>query len=198
MSRNEPVTGRATRRSGAAVEAAAHAAAIELLIEGGPTAVTMEAVADRIGTSKPVLYRRWADSGALVRSALLTGAQSLITAPDTGSLRDDIRAVLTQWAASFDTPAARLYPVIVGVMAHDAEFAREFRGGVIAWRRDAMREIYRRAAARGEIDANLEVDLVSELGQAVLWHRLLITGDPVDEAFIDRVLDDVVMPLSTR
>ncbi len=39
---------------------------------------------------------------------------------------------------------------------------------------------------------------MSELGQAVLWHRLLITGDPVDEAFIDRVLDEVVMPLSTR
>ena len=83
-------------------------------------------------------------------------------------------------------------------MAHDAEFAHDFRSGVIAWRRDAMREIYRRAATRGEVDPGLEVDIVSELGQAVLWHRLLITGDPVDDAFIDRVLDEVVMPLSTR
>jgi AcrR family transcriptional regulator len=198
MSRHEPTTARPTRRSGAEVEAAAHGAALELLIEGGPAAVTMESVAERIGTSKPVLYRRWPDSAALMRSALLTSAQSLIAAPDTGTLRGDIRAVLTQWAASFDTPTARLYPVIIGVMAHDAEFAHDFRSGVIAWRRDAMHEIYRRAAARGEVEPGLAVDIVSELGQAVLWHRLLITGDPVDDAFIDRVLDEVVMPLSTR
>ena len=74
MSRHEPTTARPTRRSGAEVEAAAHGAALELLIEGGPAAVTMESVAERIGTSKPVLYRRWPDSAALVRSALLTSA----------------------------------------------------------------------------------------------------------------------------
>ena len=95
MSRHEPTTARPTRRSGAEVEAAAHGAALELLIEGGPAAVTMESVAERIGTSKPVLYRRWPDSAALVRSALLTSAQSLIAAPDTGTLRGDVRAVLT-------------------------------------------------------------------------------------------------------
>ncbi len=186
------------RRSAAQVAVAAHRATIELLIVGGPSAVTMDAVAERIGTSKPVLYRRWEDSAALVRDALLTSARALIPAVDTGSLRGDIRAVLTQWAASFSTPAAALYPVIVGIMAHDRVFAEGFRSTVIAWRRAAMRDIFVRAAARGEIDATLPIDLVSELGQAVLWHRLLITGDVVDDAFIDRVLDEVVLPLAVR
>ncbi|ALJ21746.1 TetR/AcrR family transcriptional regulator [Microbacterium sp. No. 7] len=185
-----------SRRSSAQIESDAHDATIRLLIAGGPPAVTMEAVAAAIRTSKPVLYRRWPDSAALVRDTLLTRARMLIAPPDTGTLRGDVRAVLTQWAASFTSPAAALYPVIVGVMAHDREFARGFRTTVIAWRREAMRAIYARAAERGEIAADLPVDIVSELGQAVLWHRLLITGDPVDEAFVDRILDEVVVPLS--
>ncbi|MDW4574236.1 TetR/AcrR family transcriptional regulator [Microbacterium sp. M3] len=184
------------RRSAAQVEAAAHAATIELLIAGGPAAVTMEAVAQRIGTSKPVLYRRWPDSAALTRDALLTRAKMLIPPPDTGSLRGDIRSVLTQWSASFATPAAALYPVIIGVMAHDSDFAEGFRSSVIAWRRDAMHDIFARAAQRGEVDGATPIDIVSELGQAVLWHRLLITGDPVDEAFVDRLLDEVILPLA--
>lgn len=188
--------GATRRRTSAQIEAAAQDATIALLIEGGPSAVTMDAVAARICTSKPVLYRRWADSAALLRETLLSRARSLIAAPDTGSLRGDVRAVLTRWAASFTTPQAALYPVIVGVMAHDHEFAHGFRSTVVVWRREAMRVIYERAAARGEVDPALPIDLVSELGQAVLWHRLLITGDLVDEAFIDRLLDEVVMPLS--
>lgn len=186
------------RRSGAEIEAAAHTATVRLLIEGGPAAVTMEAVAALIGTSKPVLYRRWTDSGALMRDALLSRANALMPQPDTGSLRGDIRLTLTNWAASFGTPQAALYPVVVGIMAHDHEFAEGFRSTVVRWRRQTMRQIFTRAAERGEVSPDAPFDIVSELGQAVLWHRLLITGDEIDEAFIDRILDEVVLPLATR
>ncbi len=184
------------RRSSAEVGEAARTAALSLLAEEGVGGVTMEAVAARIGTSKPVLYRRWPDAGALVRDALLSAAKYLVPPEDTGSLRGDIRSVLAGWAASFGTPQAALYPVLVGAIPHDAVLRAAFRSDIVGWRREAMREIFARAVARGEVDPGTPVDLVSEVGQAILWHRLLITGDPIDDAFIDRILDEVVLPLA--
>ncbi len=142
-----------------------------------------------------MLYRRWAGQRRAPATLLSRGAL-LIAARDIGCCAATSVPSSPGGRAAVTTPQAALYPVIVGVMAHDHEFAHGFRSTVVVWRREAMRVIYERAAARGEVDPALPIDLVSELGQAVLWHRLLITGDLVDEAFIDRLLDEVVMPLS--
>ncbi|MGW5383585.1 helix-turn-helix domain-containing protein [Nocardia sp. NPDC003963] len=60
-------------------------------LERGYANLTMEAVATRAGTSRPVLSRRWSDKNDLVHSALTdTLGRHRPTAPDTGSLRDDV------------------------------------------------------------------------------------------------------------
>jgi AcrR family transcriptional regulator len=64
----------ATRRPGRprneAIDEAALEAAIDLLIEGGVRAVTVEAVARRAGTTPPAIYRRWQSSDDLLWSAV--------------------------------------------------------------------------------------------------------------------------------
>jgi AcrR family transcriptional regulator len=64
----------ATRRPGRprneAIDEAALEAAIDLLIEGGVRAVTVEAVARRAGTTPPAIYRRWPSSDDLLWAAV--------------------------------------------------------------------------------------------------------------------------------
>ena len=185
------------RRRGAELEAAIRAAVLELVAARGAAGVTMEAVAAAAGTSKPVLYRRWPDSQALVRDTLLTMATTAIPAADTGSYRTDMLATLRGWVALFTGPTAPLLRAVIAAMSHDDVLADAFRSEVIGWRKEQMGELLARGVARGEVRADVDVDILRELAQSVLWHRLLITDDPIDDALAVRLVDDILLPLVT-
>jgi AcrR family transcriptional regulator len=182
------------RRRGAELEAAITAAVVALVVEGGPAAVTMEAVAARAGTSKPVLYRRWPDRSALLRDVLLRRATRAIPTADTGSYRTDMLAVLRGWAAVLTGPGSRVVQAVVASMVHDPEFAAAFRDSVIGWRKREMAELLARGVARGDVRPDVPVELARELGQGVLWHRFLITGDPITDDVVVQVVDEVLVP----
>jgi AcrR family transcriptional regulator len=167
---------------------------LDIVIEHGVGRVTMESVAARAATSKPVLYRRWNGRAALLRDTLVPLAMSAIPHADTGSYRGDMLAILHGWADFFASPVGVIAPAIVGAMPHDAELAEAFRDGVIGWRKEAMAETLQRGIARGEVRPDVEFEIARELGQAVLWHRFLVTGDPVTGALIDHVIDHVLLP----
>ena len=85
------------RRRGQELENALLAAAWDELNEHGYDALTIDAVAARAGTSRPVLYRRWPGKHELVRAAIGYGvALDRAAPPDTGTLRDDVLALLRQ------------------------------------------------------------------------------------------------------
>ena len=182
------------RRRGEALDAAIRAAVLELLLEQGPGAVTMEAVAAAARTSKPVLYRRWADRATLLRDTLLRTAIAAIPHDDTGSYRGDILAVLRGWAALFSGEQAAAMRAVIGAMAEDPELAEAFRAEVIGWRKREMAALLSRGIARGDVRPDVPVEIARELGQSVLWHRLLITGDPITDDLVVLLVDDVLVP----
>lgn len=184
------------RRRGEALDAAIRAAALRLLAEHGPEAVTMESVAVAAHTSKPVLYRRWPDRRALLRDTLLGTATTSIPSPDTGSFRGDMLAVLRGWAALFTGDSAQPMRSVALAVAVDPELAATFRTDVLGMRKDQMNAILARAIERGEVRADVPVDLVRELGQSVLWHRLLISGDAIDDDVVTRLVDEVLIPVT--
>ncbi|HLK95356.1 MAG TPA: TetR/AcrR family transcriptional regulator [Nocardioidaceae bacterium] len=183
-----------TRRRGRALDDAISAAVLQIVIEQGAAGVTMEAVAARAGTSKPVLYRRWRDRAALLRDTLVPLAMAVIPHTDTGSYRGDMLAVLRGWADFFASPEGVIGPTIVGAMPHDPELAEAFRRGVIGWRKEAMQQIISRGIARGQVRPDVRVDVARELGQALLWHRFLVTGDEITDDFISHVVDSILLP----
>lgn len=182
------------RRHGERLHAAIRQAVLDLVIEHGVAGVTMEAVAGRAATSKPVLYRRWPDRAALLRDTLVPLAMAAIPTPDTGSYRGDMLAILHGWADFFRSPQGAIAPAIIGALPHDAELAQAFRQGVIGWRKSAMTETISRGVSRGEVRPDVPVEVVRELGQAMLWHRFLVTGDEITDEFIDQIVDGVLLP----
>lgn len=156
--------------------------------------MTMGAVAARVGTSKPVLYRRWPNRAALLRDTLVPLAMEAIPHTDTGSYRSDMLAVLGGWAQFFASPAGAIGPVIVGAMPHDPDLAEAFRQGVIGWRKKAMEDILRRGIDRGEVRADVRVEVARELGQALLWHRFLVTGDDITPTLVEHIVDAILLP----
>ncbi len=185
------------RRRGEELDAAIRAAVLDLLRKHGSAGVTMEAVATAAQTSKPVLYRRWPDAPALLRDTLLRAATAAIPHQDTGSYREDMLTILRGWAALFTGPDGPTLRAAIATMAHDAELADAFREHVIGWRKQEMSAMLARGIERGDVRADVPVEIARELGQSVLWHRLLITGDPITDALIVALVDEVLVPLVT-
>lgn len=167
---------------------------MELVLRKGVAGVTMEAVAACAGTSKPVLYRRWPDRAALLRDTLVPLAMAAIPHTDTGSYRGDMLAILHGWADFFRSPQGVILPAIVGAMPHDPDMAAAFRQGVIGWRKQAMAETIARGVERRELRPDVPVEIVRELGQAILWHRFLVTGDAITDDLIEHIVDQILLP----
>ncbi|OBI79071.1 TetR/AcrR family transcriptional regulator [Mycobacterium asiaticum] len=184
------------RRYGAELDTAIRDAVLELVSRNGLTGVTMEAVASAAGTSKAVLYRRWPDSRALLRDTLLRTAVAAIPHDDTGSYREDMLAILRGWAELFTGPQAPAVRAGIAAAATDPELAEAFRTDVIGWRKKEMADLLARGIARGDVRADVPVEIARELGQSVLWHRLLVTGDPINDELIVQLVDEVLVPFA--
>lgn len=185
------------RRRGEALESALLEAAWDELIERGYAAFTMDAVAQRAGTSKPVVYRRWADKTELIRAAIRHGSasQAVVDDPDTGSLRGDILALAEQMNAS-------RVAVIATAGVFLGEFYREtgttladIRELILQGRESRLGRLYERAAARGEIDPAKLTPLIMELPFDLFRHQALMTLKPVPVELMAEIVDTVLLPL---
>ena len=171
------------------------AAAIELLLEHGLHAMSMDAVAERAGVSKATIYRWWPSKELLALDALATEWQ--VTAPaatrDTGSLRGDLLARLCPWLRQLrDKPYGRVVAGLVATAQADAEFAELYLERFVRPRRDAMRPVLVRAIDRGEIPANMDLEVALDLIYGPIYHRMLHGHAPLDERFARNVVDTII------
>jgi hypothetical protein len=77
-------------------------------------------------------------------------------------------------------------------MSRDPRLARAVRTGFLARRRAALKEVVERGAARGDLRADLDHELVLDVFGGPLFYRLLITGGPIDERLAEGVVDLVL------
>jgi AcrR family transcriptional regulator len=106
------------RRRGQALETALLDAAWAELTERGYDELTIDAVATRAATSRAVLYRRWPSKQDLVRATLSEHVRKdSVDAPDTGSLRGDVLALLNEANKLRVRVAVLLFTRLVGSTA---------------------------------------------------------------------------------
>lgn len=198
----EPATQRAVpRRRGRprrpTTDSAILRATIDLLTEVGVDGTTTNAIAERSGCSKGTIYRRWPSRDQLILDALRTAVQGR---------PDDIRSVVQhvqtpgspvhvaaqRGAKIFETTIFReVFPTIARELLSGGAIGRQFRADVFQPIRAASIVRLREAMDRGEIDANVDPDLVYDLIYGGLLYRTLL-GDPLDET-VAKALADTVM-----
>lgn len=184
---------------GAAREEAIMSATLDLLGEVGYDRMTMDEVAARARASKATIYRRWPGKAELVVAAVRNRAGGPATPPpDTGNLRDDLLAVLTAMRASLTGQDAPLILGLIIAMRRDPELARIVRGQVIDDKGEVFGAVLDRAVARGDLPAGVEHALFVEISSAMLFSRLFVTGQPLDDEFLRHLVDEVLLPLLER
>ena len=171
--------------------AAVVAATLQLLRDRGIGGTTMEAVAERSGVAKTTIYRQWPDQPSLVMDAISSTLREP-PLPDTGSLRDDLVALLTGLAGALHhSPAAALMPALIEAAERDPAFAALHRTEA-THRHRVVRQVIVRGIDRGELPGDTDVDDLLDLLTGPLFYRRWVSTGAVDGAFAMRVVDVVL------
>jgi AcrR family transcriptional regulator len=173
------------------------AAVLELLAEQGYDRLTIEAVAARARAGKATIYRRWPGKAELVIDAVNDLKPSHFDLPDTGSLAGDIRAYFEKTALGGPPNAFPLIAGLAAALLHDRELADAFRRHFVCPRVARLQSLLDRAAARGEIAPPRNPDLLCAVFPAFMLHRTVIDGEPPDDVFVRRIVEEVLIPLAT-
>ena len=188
-------SGGKTRRRGEVLEHALLNAAWDELQAVGYAALTMEAVADRAGTSRAVLYRRWRNRPELVLAAMRRHGPLLSgEIPDTGSLRDDVLAVLRRMSSRLTEVGPETVYGLLGDYLSDADLFASSRHQLLDISAEVMQTILKRAADRGEARAGVETRIAT-LPTALFRNELFLARTPPSEGTLVEIVDDVFLPL---
>jgi AcrR family transcriptional regulator len=184
------------RRRGADLEDAILDAAWEQLTAEGYGHFTIDTVAARARTSKPVLYRRWKTSDELLRAAIRhRGAVTVVPDPDTGTLRGDFLALLRR-ANTLRSDMAALLSGMLGSYYDQAGLSpADLRSEFLAGRTSATEHAIERAVGRGEIDPDRLTPRIASLPFDLWRHEVMMTLRPVPDHVLRQIVDDIFIPL---
>ncbi len=186
------VTTRGRPRS-EAVTSVVLTAAIELVSEVGFYHFSMDELADRAGVAKSTIYRRWSSRAELIVDALHYGVTPL-SLVDTGTLVGDLKAFGGEVKERFAHGAlSDVLPHLIGAASTDDEVRIALETYVDHRRRPIM-VIIDRAIKRGELPADLDLELVVDLINGPIAYRKLLSRQPIDDHYLKRLVEMVVIP----
>ncbi|MFZ6181395.1 TetR/AcrR family transcriptional regulator [Nannocystis pusilla] len=173
---------------GEAVVRGVLAATLREVARAGYHGLRIEDVAALAGVNKTTVYRRWPTKQELVRDALLSIASDTFAVADSGSLREDLLAIARRIAArGAQAEYQGLFRLFV-VEGDDPELAaivRSLRANFEA----VPRAVLEAAERRGEIAPGVDANLLFDVLGAALNRRLFFDRAPVDDAWLQRLVD---------
>ncbi len=173
-------------------------ATLELFAEKGPDGLCVEAVAARAGVGKATVYRRWHNKEDLLLAAL-GSLKSPLPDTDTGSVRDDLIALVTVMSQDAVDPARqRQYTLLLGEGEKYPRLMARYAETVVEPRRDIIRSVLRRGIETGQIRPGLDIEvaMLTLTGAAMSRGRCEIV--PHDGEFATRVVDSLLLGLTPR
>ena len=163
----------------------------------GYRGVTIEGVAQQVKRARTSLYRRWPSKRHLVADAVVAqlGSQP---APDTGSLRKDLKAAVATLLTAFTGTLGKALPGLVADMALDPLLARVIREKVLAPRRRSIRAAFERGIARGECGRGFDLDVLIDMLTGPFYFRALFGHLPATATLVNTIVDHVMAIVCSR
>lgn len=166
-------------------------AALDEYAERGYEGMSVDAVAARAGVGKATIYRRYQSKTELVVAAASAAAHEDWTPATGADLRADLRAVLEKVRSVFGTTAGRAARMVLADSLSHPDLADAFHA-LVAQRRAPTRRIIERAIERGEVSPRVDAGVIADMLGGPVFYRMLISGDPVDDAYLDAIVDTVL------
>lgn len=176
-------------RRGKAVRDNVLTAALNELLNVGVDGVTVASVAEAAGVHVTSIYRRWRTREQLITDAVLNHLDPLaIEVPDTGTVRDDLIALLSALDASMSSPQNWAL-LRLATMPVEIDRLEEARRRITSERMAEVATILERGVDRGEISPGVDQRLALEAMYGPIHARRLLTHEQVDEAYLEGLVD---------
>jgi AcrR family transcriptional regulator len=173
-------------------------AARELLIEEGFTRLRLEHVAARAGVGKNTIYRRWSSKEDLTLELLLELAQPHLAIRDVGDTRAELMAaVQNPIRAITGSPFGPVIRAMMSQIAGNPAIGDPFRAAVVAARRAEIGRVIERGINRGDLRADSDASVATELLAGPVYFRLVF-GGALDDDLAERVVDAVLNGFARR
>ncbi|ASO21496.1 AcrR family transcriptional regulator [Actinoalloteichus hoggarensis] len=183
------------RRSQEEMLADIRAAALAELTEVGIGRMSMAGIAQRSGTARTSLHRRWSSPTEILLEAVEDSYPQETVSPGLDDLRGDlIRALefLVDWTA---TPTARAVESILAERARHPELAQALYERVFDQKGGRFtRTVLMHYAEHGYLDPALVTDVVTDIGEALVLKHFADSGSPPDAVLLARIVDEAVLP----
>ncbi|MHB1139631.1 MAG: TetR/AcrR family transcriptional regulator, partial [Microthrixaceae bacterium] len=166
------------RRRNAATRRAILDAALDLVVASGFDALTIEQIARRAGVGKQTIYRWWPSKGAVLLEAFLEHRVEdrtqtpLLGALDRDDFATDVRRVIRGTVEAFArTSWEAPYRALTVAIQSDPQLRADATERLIRPSLDEVRDWLAAAQERGDVRADVELDVAVELLLAPLFHR---------------------------
>ena len=171
-------------------------AAREVLRLHGYAGFSMEQVAALAAVSKTSIYRRWSSKGALLIELYMEGLPDEAISESAKSLKAELRRYLLATVERLqDREWRTILSSLVAESQYDESTAALLRDKVVMPRRESGLRLLRNAQARGEIEADIDHEVILDLLFGPIWYRLLFVHARIDADFAERLLTQVNLVL---
>jgi AcrR family transcriptional regulator len=184
QSANKTLSPRVARSRAAVLDAG-----VELLVEGGPNAVTVEGVSQRSGVAKTTIYRQWESRDDLVADVIGEVARGVPAPPPDMPFEPALRMLLrASCDQARDERLRRAFPALLLAKSQGQPQLARVRSGAQDDQQAQLEDLLERGVAEGQLapDVTLEDALLQLLAPLIL-----ITCDihDFDDDVADRIVD---------
>jgi AcrR family transcriptional regulator len=160
----------------------------ELMIERGFAGASIDEITRRSGVAKTTIYRHWPNRGDLLRDACSSIGTPLV-APDTGSFKSDVIALLSGLAHLLRTAKwSSVLPSVIDAAERDAEIATiysKLQEGYSA----PLKTLIERAKRNGELSKSADADVLVAALTGPLFFRRWFSREPLTSAFARQIAE---------
>lgn len=174
-----------------------HAAVLDLLVEGGEERCTYQGVARRAKVERSTLYRRYPSRWAMMGDAFAAAYVDDLSFEPTGSFRGDLTCHLSRVAHTLGSELG-MAMLAAGAVARLDPASRDAAGGFWQFRKSQQLGFVQAAINRGELPGDVSLEELFAAADGPLYFRLLIIGQPIDQQWIERTVDQVCLAFCLR
>jgi AcrR family transcriptional regulator len=163
--------------------------ATDLLVEGGPSAVTIDAIVARSGVAKSTIYRHWPSRDDVLLAVMEACAPNLPAVDPSIDVETGLRS-LVRTAASFlrDPNWARVVPALLLLKTHEHGIA-DLEQRLERRQEEVFQQVLERGVAEGTLRADLDVPEAMAQLIGPLFFAFLTGAVAIDDGFVDRTVD---------
>jgi AcrR family transcriptional regulator len=163
--------------------------ATDLLVEGGPSAVTIDAIVSRSGVAKSTIYRHW-ESRDDVLVAVIESCAPHVGPPDAAlGFEAGLRHLVAEFCGMLNDPDwARVLPALLALRTQQHGVA-DLEQRLEKRQEHAVETVLQRGIDEGLLAPDLDLDRATAVLVGPMLFAAIMEKPPIDGAFCDHVVD---------